>query len=390
MPLRVLVIGGGMYVTGKGCSDYRGTIGPALIEAARHNFVGEILIYASSETSTDKSVELLRETAKIMGVKVSIQSVLSLTKLFNEQYMPDCAVVSVPDHLHEKFVSATLAERIATLVVKPLATDFESARRLSSLSLENNTYAIVEYHKRFDKANRFIRNEYLEGKIGDLLYTIVHYSQRKSVPQIAFTNWADKTNIMSYLGVHYLDLISWITAASPVSVTAWAQYGFLRSININTYDSIQAVIEWAAPNGSKFTSTILTNWIDPNLSSAISDQSIILVGTEGRIDSDQKNRGIEYVRDKCHLLSINPYFSNIMYDDICQANVASGYGIESVMSFIKDVHLLISMDETADSLRKKGRPTFTNILSTYQILSACNTSIYLGKKVDLTIDESTN
>ena len=36
------------------------------------------------------------------------------------------------------------------------------------------------------------------------------------------------------------------------------------------------------------------NWIDPNSSSAMSDQRLLIVGTNARCLADQKNRGLEY------------------------------------------------------------------------------------------------
>ena len=42
------------------------------------------------------------------------------------------------------------------------------------------------------------------------------------------------------------------------------------------------------PDKTLFTETILTNWIDPENSSAMSDQKIKFIGTKGRFEADQK------------------------------------------------------------------------------------------------------
>ena len=72
---------------------------------------------------------------------------------------------------------------------------------------------------------------------------------------------------------------------------------YLKKKNINTWDSIHAVIEWTNKNNN-FLSLHSCNWIDSNKSSAMSDQKISFIGTKGRIDSDQKNRGLQIVDDK--------------------------------------------------------------------------------------------
>ena len=41
-------------------------------------------------------------------------------------------------------------------------------------------------------------------------------------------------------------------------------------------------------DGSKFTETIITSWVDPDSSSAVSDQKIKFVGTNGRYEAEQK------------------------------------------------------------------------------------------------------
>ena len=67
------------------------------------------------------------------------------------------------------------------------------------------------------------------------------------------------------------------------------------------------------PNGKVFVSTHVTNWVESNNSSAMSDQKISIVGSTGKIVSDQKNRGLQVINDKDKIQDINPYFSNINY-----------------------------------------------------------------------------
>lgn len=52
---------------------------------------------------------------------------------------------------------------------------------------------------------------------------------------------------------------------------------------------MQVVIEWERKDGGLFVSTHITNWIDPDETSAMSDQKINVVGTNGRFQADQKN-----------------------------------------------------------------------------------------------------
>ena len=58
----------------------------------------------------------------------------------------------------------------------------------------------------------------------------------------------------------------------------------------------------------KIYETILTNWIDPDTSSAASDQKLKFVGSKGRYEADQKERGIRINTDQAGIEHINPDF----------------------------------------------------------------------------------
>ena len=73
-----------------------------------------------------------------------------------------------------------------------------------------------------------------------------------------------------------------MTKFKPIKVWAWGQKGYLTKKGINTWDAVQATIEWKN-KGRNFFSYIITNWIDPNNSSATSDQKINFVGEKRKI-----------------------------------------------------------------------------------------------------------
>ena len=52
-----------------------------------------------------------------------------------------------------------------------------------------------------------------------------------------------------------------ITNAVPRVITIGQKTEIVK-FNIDSYDSIQYVIEWEMKDGTKFTETILANWID--------------------------------------------------------------------------------------------------------------------------------
>ena len=103
-------------------------------------------------------------------------------------------------------------------------------------------------------------------------------------------------------------------------------------------------------------SQINCNWIDPSTTSSMSDQKFKIVGTGGRLECDQKNRGIELVTEADGVNHINPYFSDYSFnaDD---ETIFSGYGYKSINQFLTDVHGLLLGSLSIEQLNRT-RPTF--------------------------------
>ncbi|MFC1595710.1 Gfo/Idh/MocA family protein [Candidatus Margulisiibacteriota bacterium] len=377
--LNILVVGAGMYVCGKG-TDSLGTILPSLVEAKKSGLVDDIIVAATS----DKSIEILNgkleKINNILGANTSVigypqegRDDQCYLRAINEHNI-DCAIVSVPDHLHTSITENLIKKGFHVLVVKPLAPTVEEVKHLISLAEERKVYGAVEFHKRYDRSNLKFRENVREGKIGLPLYFHVEFSQKKRIPEKVFKGWVAQSNIFQYLGVHYADMIYFITGALPERVLALGQKKYLASRQVDTYDAIETMIEWKHPETKDaFISTILTNWIDPESSTAMSDQKIKVIGTKGRFESDQKNRGNELLTDENGAESINPYFSSFFPDINGKHKVFQGYGYESIRQFLKDVQDLLAGLEL--TMLTGLRPTFKDALVSTLIVDAVNKSL---------------
>ena len=168
--------------------------------------------------------------------------------------------------------------------------------------------------------------------MGDPLYAFTEYTQKKEFPLQKFSKHGLKTNIFSYLGVHYVDAIRYITQAIPKRISASGQKEFLVKNGIDTYDTIQCNLEWETVNKKRFNQIIICSWIESNQSSSMSKQDFHLVGTKGRIDCEQKKiEGLKILTDKNATEDINPDFTRIYSHN--NSNIFEGYGIDSVVSF---------------------------------------------------------
>jgi len=380
--LNILVVGVGMYVCGRGTSGY-GTVLPALCEWRRRGLpLGEVFLAATRPEGISDARKRLDELNDMMGTDLAVRTFPEEGKAADSEWYlraigeipkPLCAIVVVPDHLHRKVAGDCLKAGAHTLVVKPLAPTVKEAKELISLQEKYGLYGAVEFHKRFDRANLKLKEVLRQETLGDLLYLIVEFSQRKSIPSKVFASWVNKSNIFQYLGVHYVDIVFFATGAVPRRVMATGQNGWLKDHGIESYDAIHGTIEWKGSNGKTFVSHIFTNWIDPESTSAMSDQRIKVIGTKGRYESDQKRRGVTIVTDEAGVEEPNPDFCST-YPDGSGKISYQGYGIESIHTFLRDVLDLNQNRVTIEQL-ESARPTFRDSLPSTAVVEAVNKSL---------------
>jgi len=378
--LNILVIGTGVYVCGRGTDGY-GTIMPAIYEWARCGYLGDIYIAGTSIEGINTVKGKIEKLNGLFGFDIEPKYFPGPDTCGPEVYKaaireiprPACAIVVVPDNLHRKIAVDTVGNNIHTLVVKPLAPTLKEVVELIELQGRCGVYCAVEFHKRLDRSNLKLRDTVLSGKIGDPLYFVVEYSQRKSIPEEKFKRWVEDTNIFQYLGIHYVDIIYFVTGAIPRRVMAIGQKSYLATRGIDNYDSIQVVVEWEMPSGALFSSVFITNWIDPESSSAMSSQSIKVIGTKGRYEADQKNRGICVTSDKEGVEELNPDFCS-MYGSRNGDISFQGYGIDSITGFLNDVTMIENGQLKVEDLDCK-RPTFKESIVPTVIIEAVNRSI---------------
>ena len=376
----VLVIGAGMYVGGRGAGT-DGTVLPTLMQAQTQGLIGDISVAATSRESIEMLQAKLTELNSRLGTQVGVagyptdngRDSLAYRRALADLPRPACAIVSVPDHLHASITADVIQAGVHPLVVKPLTPTLREARGLVDLAEANGVYGAVEFHKRWDETNLLLRQTLTDGRLGDIRYITVEYSQRRMIRDV-FGSWLEHTNIFQYLGVHYVDLIYFLTGAWPIRALATGQPGRSTSDNMPGGDAIQALIEWEdLLTKNRFVSTIVTSWIDPDTTSAMSDQQITVVGTQGRYQVDQKHRGAQLVTQHGRVDDVNPYFSQI-YVGSDGAIGIHGYGPRSITQFLMDVSGLVDGKCQWQDLISK-RPSFQDCLASTAATEAVNLSL---------------
>lgn len=381
--INIVVIGAGLYVCGRGTTGY-GTVLPAIFEWKRERDPHFPASVHCVSTSVDSAQELAEKASQLVtktGVdfelevhpKLGVSDALAYRKVIASIPKPACAIIAVPDHLHYRVAKDCLDAGLHTLLVKPLTPTVVEGESLVKLAEAKKLYGAVEFHKRWDTSNLLLRDKIRSGDVGLPINCWVEYSQRRSIPLQSFKQWASKTSILQYLGVHYIDVIRFATSATPLRVMAIGQKTEIVQHGIDTYDAIQCVIEWADPSGHRFTETILTSWLDPASSTALSDQKIKFVGTLGRYEADQKERGIRVNTMHNGVEHLNPDFC--MPFGVEDGKVQwRGYGIESINTFLEDVVGLESHERSLEQLQH-DRPSFRESLISTKVIEAAHRSL---------------
>ncbi len=380
--LNVLIVGTGMYVCGRGTSTY-GTVLPAVLQAAKAGLVGDVLVATRSGKSFGPFEAKWRDVAKMIGYESAYRRFPSgderdpdaFRRAIGELPDPGAVIVVVPDDLHREVAMAAIEAGKHVLVVKPLAPSLDDARALVAAAAEHGVYGAVEFHKRWDLANLKMMETLRKGELGDPLFFHVEYSQRKVVPTQIFADWTARTSIFQYLGVHYVDIIYFVTGARPTRLLAVGQKAWLVERGFPVHDAIEVLLEWELPDRPhRFMSTFLVSWVDPERSSAMSYQSIKVLGTRGRYESDQKLRGVEIVSDEGGVRNPNPYFCETYPVPGTDEVAFRGYGIDSVTTFLSDALDVATGRVSAGALEGR-RPTFRDALVSTAVVEAARLAL---------------
>ncbi len=121
-------------------------------------------------------------------------------------------------------------------------------------------------------------------------------------------------------------------------------------------------------------SSFVVSWVDPEHTSAMSYQSIKVIGTKGRYESDQKHRGVEVVSDEGGIRDVNPYFCELYPVPGTTLHAFRGYGIESVTQFLRDAREVAAGKLKPADLEGQ-RPTFRDSFVSCAVVEAARKSL---------------
>ena len=223
---QVAVIGGGMITQIQ--------LLPTIYQLQREGVVGEIHVVALDSPP----IKTLQEDATLARAFPgrSFTPHPDPAKVNADQKFPDLykevfaaaprnsiAVIAVPDQLHYPILDEALDNDLHVCIVKPLVLKHSQATQIEQKARQRGLCVGVEYHKRFDDRNLMARQEYRAGRFGEFRLAQAQMIEPYYYRDSNFMNWCtcENSDMFTYVGCHYVDLVAFITGLRPVSVSVY-------------------------------------------------------------------------------------------------------------------------------------------------------------------------
>jgi predicted dehydrogenase len=235
----------------------------------------------------------------------------------------DIVAVATPDNLHTEVILAALDAGVHVITEKPMCLDIGEADQIIELAKKKDRVVAVDMHKRYDPDHLRIRDD-IKNRIGDPLYGTAFLEEPLEVSTSTF-KWAEQSDPFSYVGPHWVDLIYHYYKSKPVSLTAVGQKKRLKRDGINAFDAVQVRVDFE--NGMSIN--FHNNWITPPDFEGPVNQGHEIVGTDGKVESDQQYRGFRWWSKGGGSRTANNHFTReVTRPDGSRAYV--GYGVDSL------------------------------------------------------------
>jgi predicted dehydrogenase len=212
---------------------------------------------------------------------------------------------------------------VHVVIEKPMCLDTDEADAIIAASAAAQRIVCVDMHKRYDPDHMRIRND-IRHKIGDPVYGRAILEEPLEVSTSTF-KWVEQSDPFSYVGPHWVDLIYTYYHANPIGLTAVGQKIRLKRDGINAYDAVQVRVDY--DNGMSIY--YQNNWINPADFEGNVNQEHEIVGTDGKVESDQQYRGFRFWTNGGGSRTSNNHFTrDVPRPDGSHAYV--GYGTDSI------------------------------------------------------------
>lgn len=200
--------------------------------------------------------------------------------------------VATPDYAHAAPALAMIRAGKHVLIEKPMTTSVEEARQIVAAQRETGVKVMVDFQQRWNPAMHNVKEAIDNGQLGKPVMGYIRLSDAITVATDWFT-WSSKSGPHWFLFPHTMDIIRWLIKEEPRTVYARGAKGVLSSHGVDTYDAVQAMIQF----DTAFV-TFETSWIVPNSWPSVVDYRMSLYGTKGKVELTEDFKGLQIAGEK--------------------------------------------------------------------------------------------
>lgn len=217
----------------------------------------------------------------------NVRAVTDYRTLFEDPAIVGVSVAT-PDHLHVRPVVDALEAGRHVLVEKPLATTPADCNAIIDAARRSGSKIMVNYSHRWAPPYVAAKRAVEDGTRGRPIMAYARKNDTIYVPT-EMLQWAEGTTPASFLSSHDIDLVRWYFRSEARRVYAHGVKRVLKARGIDTYDAIQALVEFDGGSMATFESS----WIYPNTFPTTTDSFVELVLEQGSIHIDRKAEMVE-------------------------------------------------------------------------------------------------
>jgi len=105
---------------------------------------------------------------------------------------PGAVLIAVPDFLHKQMVIDSIKRGFHFMVVKPIVTKLKDLYDIINLMKKQKVLGLVDYHKVYDETNLILKDDYKNGRYGDIQHIFVKMTQRRDMLKILVNGLQNK------------------------------------------------------------------------------------------------------------------------------------------------------------------------------------------------------
>ena len=195
----------------------------------------------------------------------------------------DAVIIATPDFAHHAIAVAAAQAGKHVLIEKPLTTDLAQADQIVSTVRQAGVTGMTLFSHRWVPAYYQARQRLASGELGRPLTAYARKNDILSVPT-EMINWAAQTTCAWFLSSHDIDLVTWYFDDEPVEVHASGVRQVLVKRGLDTYDAIQALVQFKSGASAVFES----GWIYPDTFPTMVNSWIGLTCEQGAIQLDRQ------------------------------------------------------------------------------------------------------